>query len=178
MQHSFVEKPNSNKPVTIEVNGEPLGIVIPEPEGYRFLAVRFNAFGIDGQTFATVEEARAAARQAQIPTSAVHPLPAERALRQYPPAGVPPSEMPEVLLQVPVLVDPARIRHSVVARPPIPFIPVTYQRLLEAAGLGLASLANPDIPECQTHFCVLLSLRVHLLSTILAGEHKRTVRDG
>jgi len=65
MQHLFVEKPNNNKPITIKVNGEPLGVVIPEPEGYRFLAVRFNAFGIDGQTFATIEEAQAAAREVQ-----------------------------------------------------------------------------------------------------------------
>lgn len=64
MQHPFVEKPNGNKPITIEVDGEPLGIVIPEPEGFRFLAVR-DAFDIDGQTFATVEEAQAAARDAQ-----------------------------------------------------------------------------------------------------------------
>ncbi|MDP1731358.1 MAG: hypothetical protein Q8L54_09315 [Devosia sp.] len=67
MQHSFVEKPNDNKPIAIEVDGEPLGVVIPEPGGFRFLAVRFNAFGIDGRTFATVEEARAAAREAQDP---------------------------------------------------------------------------------------------------------------
>lgn len=65
MQHSFVEKPNNNKPIEIEVDGEPLGVVIPQEDGFRFLAVRFNAFGIDGQTFASVEEARAAARDAQ-----------------------------------------------------------------------------------------------------------------
>lgn len=65
MQHSFVEKPPGNKPIAIEVDGEPLGIVIPEPKGFRFLAVRFNAFGIDGRTFASVEEAQAAARDAQ-----------------------------------------------------------------------------------------------------------------
>ncbi len=67
MQHSFVEKPLGNKPIAIEVDGEPLGIVIPEPQGFRFLAVRFNAFGIDGRTFASVEEARAAARDARNP---------------------------------------------------------------------------------------------------------------
>jgi hypothetical protein len=67
MQHSFVEKPNGNKPITIEVDGEPLGVVIPQREGFRFLAVRFNAFGIDGRTFATIEDARAAARVAKKP---------------------------------------------------------------------------------------------------------------
>lgn len=64
MQHTFVEKPNGNKPLTIEVDGEPLGIVVPEAAGFRFLAVR-DAFGIDGLTFASVEEARAAARNAR-----------------------------------------------------------------------------------------------------------------
>jgi hypothetical protein len=67
MQHSFVEKPNDNKPIAIEVDGEPLGVVIPEAAGFRFLAVRFNAFDIDGETFATVEEAQEAARRAQSP---------------------------------------------------------------------------------------------------------------
>lgn len=63
MQHTF-EKPAGSRPVTIEVDGEPLGVVIPDPEGFRFLAVRFNAFGIDGQTFASVEAAQIAASRA------------------------------------------------------------------------------------------------------------------
>ena len=69
MQHSFVEKPNGNKPIAIVVDGEPLGVVIPGPKGFRFLAVRFNAFGIDGLTFASIEEARAAAREARSPAA-------------------------------------------------------------------------------------------------------------
>lgn len=64
MQHPFVDKPNGNKPVTIAVDGEPLGVVIPDPEGVRFLAVRFNAFGIDGQIFSSVEAAQIAAMEA------------------------------------------------------------------------------------------------------------------
>ena len=44
MQHSNVEKPGTNKPITIEVRGEPLGVVLPEEDGFRFLAVRFSAF--------------------------------------------------------------------------------------------------------------------------------------
>lgn len=67
MQHSIVEKPNGNKPIAIEVDGEPLGVVIPDPQGFRFLAVRFHVFGIDGLTFASVEEAQAAARKARAP---------------------------------------------------------------------------------------------------------------
>jgi hypothetical protein len=61
MQHTHVEKPNGNKPVTIEVDGEPLGVVIREAEGFRFLAVRFNAFAIDGQVFESIDAAREAA---------------------------------------------------------------------------------------------------------------------
>jgi len=60
MQHTPVEKPNGNKPITIEVDGEPLGVVVPEDAGFRFLAVRFNAFAIDGQIFASIEAAQEA----------------------------------------------------------------------------------------------------------------------
>jgi len=67
MQHSFVEKPNDHKPIAIVVDGEPLGVVIPGPKGFRFLAVRFNAFRIDGLTFDSIEAAQAAARAAQAP---------------------------------------------------------------------------------------------------------------
>lgn len=63
MQHT-VHKPAGTRPVTIEVDGEPQGVVVPAPEGFRFLAVRFNAFGIDGQTFASVEAAQLAASRA------------------------------------------------------------------------------------------------------------------
>ena len=64
MQHSHVDNPNGNKPITIEVDGEPLGVVVPEEAGFRFLAVRFNAFAIDGQVFASVEAAQQAASTA------------------------------------------------------------------------------------------------------------------
>ena len=64
MQHAHVARPNGNRPISIEVAGEPLGVVIPEGDGFRFLAVRFNAFAIDGQVFGTVDDAREAARVA------------------------------------------------------------------------------------------------------------------
>ncbi len=60
MQHP-VHKPAGSRPVTIEVDGEPLGVVVPDPAGVRFLAVRFNAFRLDGQTFASLEAAQEAA---------------------------------------------------------------------------------------------------------------------
>ena len=61
MRHSHVEKPNGNRPITIEVEGEPIGVVIPGEEGFRFLAVRFHAFPLDGRIFDSVDAARAAA---------------------------------------------------------------------------------------------------------------------
>lgn len=64
MQHTHVEKPNGNKPITIEVDGEPLGVVVPEEAGFKFLAVRFNVFAIDGQVFESVEAAQQAASAA------------------------------------------------------------------------------------------------------------------
>lgn len=64
MQHPFVDSPNENRPTTIEVGGEPLGVVIPDPQGFRFLAVRFQAFSLDGQTFESIEAARAAVSEA------------------------------------------------------------------------------------------------------------------
>lgn len=64
MQHSHLDKPNSNKPIAIEVDGEPLGVVVREADGFRFLAVRFSAFAIEGQLFDSVDAARAAASAA------------------------------------------------------------------------------------------------------------------
>ena len=64
MQHPFVDRPNENRPTTIEVAGEPLGVVIPDPQGFRFLAVRFQAFSLDGHTFESIEAAQAAVSEA------------------------------------------------------------------------------------------------------------------
>jgi hypothetical protein len=60
MQH-IVAQPPLQKPISIDVAGEPLGVVIPSAEGYRFLAVRLPVFSLDGQMFETVEAARRAA---------------------------------------------------------------------------------------------------------------------
>jgi hypothetical protein len=58
MQHqSFSSRPPA-KPIAIEVDGEPLGVVVPADEGFRFLAVKLNAFAVDGRIFTTVEAAR------------------------------------------------------------------------------------------------------------------------
>lgn len=63
MQQQSISRPQSPRPIAIEVAGEPLGVVVPSGEGYRFLAVRLPAFGIDGQLFDTVEAARRAAAE-------------------------------------------------------------------------------------------------------------------
>lgn len=59
MQYQTITRPPATKPIAIEVDGEPLGVVVPSDEGYRFLAVRFAAFPLDGRVFGSVEEARA-----------------------------------------------------------------------------------------------------------------------
>ena len=56
-----------SKPIVIEVGGEPQGVVVPKGDAFRFVAVKFPAFAIDGQTFASVEDAQVAARQAVAP---------------------------------------------------------------------------------------------------------------
>jgi len=63
MQHSL-PGPHTGKPIAIDVDGEPLGVVLPSADGFRFLAVRFSAFAIDGQTFDSVAAAEDAARDA------------------------------------------------------------------------------------------------------------------
>lgn len=52
-----------DKPIVIAVAGEPLGVVVPHEEGFRFLAVKLPAFALEGRTFPTVETARRAASE-------------------------------------------------------------------------------------------------------------------
>ena len=58
MQYEPVSHPPTHKPIAIEVDGEPLGVVVPSDEGFRFLAVRFAAFPLDGRVFDSVEDAQ------------------------------------------------------------------------------------------------------------------------
>ena len=58
MQYEPIPRPPTVKPIAIEVDGEPLGVVVPSDEGYRFLAVRFAAFSLDGRIFESLEDAR------------------------------------------------------------------------------------------------------------------------
>lgn len=63
MHEPNVDRTNVQKPIVIEVAGEPLGVVVREADGYRFIAVKLPAFAIDGHTFESVETARIAASQ-------------------------------------------------------------------------------------------------------------------
>lgn len=64
MQENNLNKGPRLKPIVIEVGGEPQGVVVPDAEGYRFLAVKLPAFSIDGQKFPSVERAHLAVRDA------------------------------------------------------------------------------------------------------------------
>lgn len=64
MQHTPSTRPVDQRPIVIEVEGEPLGVVVRAAEGFRFLAVKLPVFAIDGQTFASIEAATAAATNA------------------------------------------------------------------------------------------------------------------
>ncbi|MBN9365259.1 MULTISPECIES: hypothetical protein [unclassified Devosia] len=67
MQHAHFEKPHSAKPIAVDIDGEPKGVLVAHDAGFRFLAVKLDAFGVDGQVFATIEAAEAAVRDALRP---------------------------------------------------------------------------------------------------------------
>lgn len=64
MQENSFSRAKAQKPIVIEVAGEPLGVVVPYEGGYRFLAVKLPAFAIDGQHFPSVELAHVAVSEA------------------------------------------------------------------------------------------------------------------
>lgn len=67
MQHAHFEKPHSAKPIAVDVDGEPKGVLVALDAGFRFLAVKLDAFGVDGQVFELIEAAEAALRDALRP---------------------------------------------------------------------------------------------------------------
>lgn len=67
MQHAQLQKSHSAKPIAVDVDGEPKGVLVTLDAGYRFLAVKLDAFGLDGQVFETVAAAEAALRQSVRP---------------------------------------------------------------------------------------------------------------
>ncbi|MGN6486728.1 MAG: hypothetical protein ACTHLT_02760 [Devosia sp.] len=63
MQHAHFEKSSRAKPVAVDIDGEPKGVLVASGEGFRFLAVKLDAFGVDGQLFDSLEAAEAAVRE-------------------------------------------------------------------------------------------------------------------
>ena len=61
MQHSHADRPVAARPVLIDVDGEPLGVVVRDGARFKFLAVKLPVFAIDGNVFDTIEDAQAAA---------------------------------------------------------------------------------------------------------------------
>jgi len=53
--------PDSTRPIVIDVDGSPVGIVVRRNDRFRFLAVKLPAFAIDGVEFDDPEAARLAA---------------------------------------------------------------------------------------------------------------------
>ena len=62
MQHADYDRSDTAKPISVDVDGEPKGVLVAMDEGFRFLAVKLDAFGVDGQVFDTVAEAKEAVR--------------------------------------------------------------------------------------------------------------------
>lgn len=62
MQHAELNSPQAGKPIAIDIDGEPKGVLIAQADGFRFLAVKLDAFPVDGQVFDSVEEAEDAVR--------------------------------------------------------------------------------------------------------------------
>ena len=69
MQHAHFEKPHSAKPIAVDIDGEPKGVLVAHDAGFRFLAVRLDAFAVDGQVFTSIEAAEAAVRDALRPSA-------------------------------------------------------------------------------------------------------------
>lgn len=64
MQENSLNRAERLRPIVIEVGGEPQGVVVPNGEGFRFLAVKLPAFAIDGHTFPNIETAHLAVTEA------------------------------------------------------------------------------------------------------------------
>ncbi|UYN99073.1 MAG: hypothetical protein KIT02_14235 [Devosia sp.] len=64
MQENSISRAERLRPIVIEVGGEPQGVVVQDTEGYRFVAVKLPAFGVDGHHFDSIEIAHEAVAQA------------------------------------------------------------------------------------------------------------------
>lgn len=66
MQHADYDRSDTARPISVKVDGEPKGVLVAHNRGFRFLAVKLDAFGVDGQVFETVKAAEAAVRSSVI----------------------------------------------------------------------------------------------------------------
>ena len=57
----------------IEVGGEAVGVVVPDQDGLRFVAVKYHVWALDSQRFNSADEARAAIRKLMAAPRAVAP---------------------------------------------------------------------------------------------------------
>ena len=57
----------------IEVGGEAVGVVVPEQDGFKFVAVKYHVWALDSQRFSSADEARAAIRRLMAQPRAVAP---------------------------------------------------------------------------------------------------------
>lgn len=64
MQHTPIQHAQPARPLPLNIDGEPKGILIHDPRGYRFMAVKLDAFAVDGEVFDSIEAAVSAVRQA------------------------------------------------------------------------------------------------------------------
>jgi hypothetical protein len=64
MQEENLNRAEKLRPIVIEVAGEPQGVVVPDADGYRFVAVKLPAFAMDGQRFPNIETAHLAVSRA------------------------------------------------------------------------------------------------------------------
>lgn len=64
MQQLSPRRSASGKPIVIAVDGDPQGVLLRTGSRYRFLAVRFEAFAIEGQEFLSIADAKVAAARA------------------------------------------------------------------------------------------------------------------
>jgi len=77
------------KKEVIEYAGEPVGIVVPNDNRLRFIAVKFHVHDLDNQNFASCDEVRSAihrlihfGRSAQISSCAIEASPGETPVDQ------------------------------------------------------------------------------------------------
>lgn len=70
----------------IEYGGEPVGIVVPDADRLKFIAVKFHVIDLDEQRFGSAEEVRTAIRNLMFQRSAANASGPEQYPAEEPPA--------------------------------------------------------------------------------------------